>query len=140
MLISILMISHGAFSQGLLESYQMIAGENDRLDALSLDNKGIADFKERLTVTVQDKITQGKLLILCDLKGGTPFNEAYNLYLHYPDKIKVIAGMNLPMVIESGMQVSMTSDLDELYMIALNTGQTSISGIDEETADDEIDF
>lgn len=137
----IILVSHAAFCQGLLESYKMIAGENDCLSALSLDMNGIADFKERITKEVAKKVSDDPVLILCDIKGGTPFNEAYNLYLQNPEKIRVISGMNLPMVIETGMQVSNVSDLDQLYDIALNTGKESIEGINEESnKEEEIEF
>lgn len=44
---------------------------------------------------------QDEVLFLVDLWGGTPFNQANNLVEQHKDKWAIVAGMNLPMVIEA---------------------------------------
>ncbi len=49
-------------------------------------------------------------IILVDLWGGTPFNQANSLLEDHKDKWAIVAGMNLPMVIEAyASRISMES-------------------------------
>ena len=136
----LLLISHGLFASGLLDSFEMIAGKNEMISTISLTNEGIGDFSNRLKNYLVENGDK-KVLILCDLKGGTPYNEAYREYLKDPERIKVIAGMNLPMLVEAGLLISNDFNFEELYKIALEAGVTSIEGISEENIEeDTIEF
>ncbi|MGY3749250.1 PTS sugar transporter subunit IIA [Vagococcus acidifermentans] len=137
----ILLLSHGKLAAGLLDSYNMIVGENDRVSAIGLTDEGIGLFRERLQQYMADKKDR-VTLILTDIKGGTPFNEAYNLLLQHPEDIKVVTGMNLPMLIELGMKLEGQTSLSELYADVINVGKEAVSGIEElsQDTDDDIDF
>lgn len=140
-MLKILLVSHGDFCSGLLNSYEMIAGDNQQISYVKLDESGIGGFSQKLTKVVEELIEEHKVLILSDIKGGTPFNEAYNLFLKYPEKIRVVAGMNLPMLVETGLSLGGMNDLDELMNLAVMTGTNSVEGIQiEETEDEELDF
>lgn len=137
----VLLLSHGKLAAGLLDSYNMIVGENDRVSAIGLTDEGIGLFRERLQQYMADKKDR-VTLILTDIKGGTPFNEAYNLLLQHPEDIKVVTGMNLPMLIELGMKLDGQTSLSELYADAINVGKEAVSGIEElsQDTDADIDF
>lgn len=137
----IILTSHGDFAAGLLSSYEMIAGKNEKIDYVSLTNDGINDFSKKLEEKLQS-IRDDKVLILCDLKGGTPFNESYKQLLMRPNDIQIICGMNLPMLIEMGVNLDSSDDLKQLYEIGLNAGQNAIQGVNErnELNEEEIDF
>jgi len=139
--LDILLLSHGKLAAGLLDSYNMIVGENDRVSAIGLTDEGIGLFRERLQQYMADKKDR-VTLILTDIKGGTPFNEAYNLLLQHPEDIKVVTGMNLPMLIELGMKLDGQTSLSELYADVINVGKEAVSGIEElsQDTDDDIDF
>ncbi|RSU13404.1 hypothetical protein CBF27_04290 [Vagococcus acidifermentans] len=140
-MLDILLLSHGKLAAGLLDSYNMIVGENDRVSAIGLTDEGIGLFRERLQQYMADKKDR-VTLILTDIKGGTPFNEAYNLLLQHPEDIKVVTGMNLPMLIELGMKLEGQTSLSELYADVINVGKEAVSGIEElsQDTDDDIDF
>ena len=140
-MLKILLVSHGDFCSGLLNSYEMIAGVNQQISYVKLDESGIGGFSERLTNVVEELIEEHKVLILTDIKGGTPFNEAYKLFLKYPENIRVVAGMNLPMLVETGLNAAGMNQLDELMDLAIKTGTNSVEGIQiEETEEEELDF
>lgn len=142
-MLKILLVSHGDFCSGLLASYQMIVGETEGMSWIKLDELGIGAFSQKLTTFVEEAIEENQVLVLTDIKGGTPFNEAYRLFLHYPEKMRVITGMNLPMLIELGMNAKGTElgQLDGLVTLGINTGKDSIEGIQlEEIEEDVIDF
>ncbi|MBM7711180.1 PTS sugar transporter subunit IIA [Enterococcus xiangfangensis] len=124
----IIVTSHGDFCQGILDSYQMIAGENPHLRSISLTDAGIKDFSERFNKLLKEFESE-EVLILTDIKGGTPYNEAYSYYLLHEERVRVIAGMNLPMVIEIGPNLLNSSSLADLYASAIEIGQQSITGV-----------
>ncbi|MDT2598355.1 PTS sugar transporter subunit IIA [Enterococcus hulanensis] len=130
----LLVVSHGAFCQGILDSYQMIAGENKDIFAISLTDTGIQDFSERLNKQLTE-LESEDILILTDIKGGTPYNEAYKYYLSNEERIRVVAGMNLPMLIEVGLNLANTK-LNDLAEMAIEIGKNGIEGIVEEAAED----
>lgn len=122
-----ILASHGTFCTGLLDSYQMIAGRNEQLMTISLTDAGIDDFSRRFNALVDDLIETEQLLILTDIKGGTPYNVALSYFLAHNDNVRLISGMNLPMVIEAGLALQNDS-LEEVYNKALEVGQASIEG------------
>ncbi|MDT2754598.1 PTS sugar transporter subunit IIA [Enterococcus pseudoavium] len=134
-----IMTSHGDFCYGILSSYQMIAGENPDLLAISLTEAGIQEFSSQFEKQLA-ALESEELLILTDIKGGTPYNEAYKYYLSNEEHVRVVAGMNLPMVIEVGMNLS-NSSLGKLYEMAIEAGQQGIEGAaNEEDQENDLDF
>ena len=116
----------------------MIAGENKNIVAVSLTDAGIQDFVERLTDQLA-KFASDEVLILTDIKGGTPYNEAYKYYLSNEKRVRVVAGMNLPMVIELGLSLS-NSSLTALEL-AIEQGRKGITGLlEEENVEEELEF
>lgn len=132
----LLLVSHGALATGLLGSFEMIAGKNDSISAISLTDEGIGSFSTQLKQYLEERKNE-EVLILCDIKGGTPFNEAYRAFLADPKQIRVISGMNLPMLIEIGVMLQADSELEQLVEIGINAGITSIEGVVEETRNDD---
>lgn len=122
----IVVTSHGDFCHGLLESYGMIAGASEDILAISLDDKGVDDFRNRLNSLLNELISDHEVLILCDIKGGTPFNESFAFSLVNSEKVRIVSGMNLPMLIESGLLLLQSPTLDDLAQTALNAGSSSI--------------
>ena len=45
----------------------------------------------------------------------------------YPDKVKVVSGLNLAMLMESGLALNNAVDLQELVDIAIDSGIQSIT-------------
>lgn len=123
----IVITSHGELCEAILKSYQMIAGSIVNFTPIKLDDNGITDFSQRLFNTLDNLTQHEPVLVLCDLIGGSPYNEAYRYALAHPNKIKIVAGYNLPILIELGNAAETETDINKLVEIALETGVTSIS-------------
>ena len=50
---------------------------------------------------LQLKVDSEEILFLVDLWGGSPFNQANKLFEEAPEKRAIVAGLNLPMLIEA---------------------------------------
>ncbi|MFD2729003.1 mannose/fructose/sorbose PTS transporter subunit IIA [Enterococcus camelliae] len=101
-MVGIILASHGEFAKGILQSATMIFGEQKDVTAVTLmPSEGPDDVKAKMKQAVAAFDNQDEVLFLVDLWGGTPFNQANSLYEEHKDKWAIVAGMNLPMVIEA---------------------------------------
>lgn len=123
---NIVVASHGKLCEGLVDALHMMVAEPAPVVAVGLDDHGIDNFRERLVAAVDASLAQGKTLIMSDLIGGTPYNEAYALFLQHPEELRVVAGANFPMLVEVGIVAADSDDLDEVVGIALEAGRAGV--------------
>lgn len=124
--------THGEFANGILESAQMILGEdlvNGGVRAVVLKRgEGPENVIEKYKAAIADLGNPARVLFLNDLRGGTPYNAASTLAVadeHYG----IVAGVNFPMLI--GMiQEQMTDDgsatINELMQKAVDAGKDGV--------------
>lgn len=126
-MVGIILASHGEFAEGILQSSKMIFGEQEDVKAVTLmPSEGPDDFKAKMKDAISSFANQDEVLILVDLWGGTPFNQANTLLEEHKDKWAIIAGMNLPMLIEAyGARLSMESAQE----IAVNILKSAKEGV-----------
>lgn len=92
----LILISHGAFCEGLKESAEMILGEQpDIVSVPLLPEESAEDFQAKLLAEMpkEDGFT-----VFADLMGGTPANVAAKLLMQ-GQQFDLYAGMNLPMIV-----------------------------------------
>jgi mannose PTS system EIIA component len=99
----IVLLAHGGLACALRQTALDISGPISQLIAadLAVDNS-VEDFMERVQAIVMEG-GQESILFLTDLFGGTPWRVA-GILAHeerQEDKITVISGMNLAMVLEA---------------------------------------
>ena len=101
-MVGIILASHGEFAKGILQSAKMIFGEQENVQAVTLmPSEGPDDIKAKIIAALASFDNQDEVLFLVDLWGGTPFNQVNGLFEEHKDKWAIVAGMNLPMVIEA---------------------------------------
>lgn len=104
-MVGILIASHGALAAGLLDSASMIVGQPELVKAESLQPEDSPDgFLDRLSKSALELDRGDGVLVLTDLFGATPANSALHLV---SDKVEVLTGVNLPMLIEAIMNREM---------------------------------
>lgn len=112
-----------------MDAGSMIVGETNGVEVVSLIQEvGIEEFSRLLEVKVQRMVQECTgVLILCDLQGGTPFNCSLRLAMkkEYQAKLKVVAGLNLPMYIET-LLARNKKKLDELADVARESGKNGV--------------
>ena len=109
-MVSIVLASHGKFSEGILQSGEMIFGVQENVKAVTLmPDEGPDNIRAKMEGAIALFDNQDEVLFIVDLWGGTPFNQASKL-LDGKDNRAVVAGMNLPMLLEAlGGKDSMTA-------------------------------
>lgn len=99
----IILASHGRLAEGLLDTLTIFSGEPQQIRALCLlPGEEITDFMKMLEDAIQEVDTGDGVVIFCDLLFGSPCNCSARLLQDsvYAEKISVITGMNLCMVLE----------------------------------------
>ena len=100
-MVGIILATHGEFAEGILQSGSMIFGEQENVKAVTLHPSDSPEsLKERMLAAIATFDNQDEVLFLVDLWGGTPFNQANNLCGAHPNWA-IVAGLNLPMLIEA---------------------------------------
>ena len=102
-MVGVLLISHYTLAESLKETVSLIIGKKENLDILALmkDDK-IEDFTEKLKKKVSELDEGDGVLIMADMFGGTPSNASLAAYAE-DDRVAIITGFNLPLVIEAVM-------------------------------------
>lgn len=125
-MIGLIVSGHGNFASGILSSIKLIAGDQEKVIGVDFEQgKGSEELKTNIENGIKE-LDCSEILVLTDLAGGSPFNVSSLISENINDKdIKVIAGTNLPMLLE----VSLMRDgvtLDELIETAKSSGSTGI--------------
>lgn len=101
-MVGIILASHGGFADGIYQSGEMIFGKQENVAHVILKpDEGPDDIRAKMEKAIASFDDDEEVLFLVDLWGGTPFNQANNLVEQHKDKWAIVAGMNLPMVIEA---------------------------------------
>ena len=114
-MVGIILATHGNFAPGILQSAPMIFGEQPNVAAVTLQrSEGPDDVRRKMEEAVASFEDPEQVLILVDLWGGTPFNQSNGLIAGHEDKWAIVAGLNLPMLIDAYASRMMMDTAHEL--------------------------
>ena len=92
-MVGIILATHGNFATGIQQSASMIFGEQPNVAAVTLQpNEGPDDVRKKMEEAVASFEDPEQVLILVDLWGGTPFNQANGLIAGHEDTWAIVAG------------------------------------------------
>lgn len=96
-----IVLSHGSFSKGIVDSVQMLVGKQDDLAAFELSpDEPTTALSARVEAEI--KATKDEIICFTDLFHGSPFNVVVQLMRDYD--IYHITGINIPLMVEAIMQ------------------------------------
>lgn len=127
-MLDIIILTHGDLAKGFSHSCNMITGQ--KLNYIGLYEDGIGKFEEKVYKLLDEllKIKDG-VLVLCDIRGGSPFNTALRYKLEKNAKIEVVIGVNLPMILSCLDEIEGDITLQELANIAVENGKLEVETI-----------
>ena len=127
-MVGLVLASHGTFCEGLKFSCEMIAGEVSQCETCALMPGEDPDaYGERLRCAIDNVDSGDGVLVLVDIKGGTPFNQS--LMLCREKNIQIIVGTNLPMLLVVALGRNEADNLDVLTDYSLADAKDSIDVI-----------
>lgn len=126
-MIGIIVATHGNFAPGIVHTGSMIFGEQPNVTAVSLQpSEGPDDIRRKMEEAVAGFDDLDQVLILADLWGGTPFNQANGLIAGHEDKWAIVAGLNLPMLVEAYGSRPMFDSAQELAVQISKSGKDGV--------------
>ncbi|CAM3097959.1 mannose/fructose/sorbose PTS transporter subunit IIA [Leuconostoc rapi] len=101
-MVNLIVASHGDFAKGILMSGSMIFGEQENVEVVTFQpTEGPDDLDKHYQEALAKFDNDDDTLFLVDLWGGSPFNRASLLQKQDPEHKAIVAGLNLPMLIEA---------------------------------------
>lgn len=98
-LMKVIVVSHGSYARGLVDTVQMIAGKQEDLEAFGLEPEESVDtLKEKIRQSIEQASQEEEILILTDIFYGSPFNTVISLMPEYD--LYHVTGINLPLMME----------------------------------------
>ena len=126
-MIGLLVTGHANFGSGMTSSVNLIAGEQEAYRYVDfLPTYSTEDLTRELTKALEELKDCEGVIIFTDLMGGTPFNVSAQIG-HGKENIRIVAGTNLPMLVEVVMSRKFMDDLDGLVDSVLETGKEQVT-------------
>ena len=126
-MIGLLVTGHANFGSGMTSSVNLIAGEQEAYRYVDfLPTYSTEDLTRELTKALEELKDCEGVIIFTDLMGGTPFNVSAQIG-HGKENIRIVAGTNLPMLVEIVMSRKFMDGLDGLVDSVLETGKEQVT-------------
>jgi PTS system mannose-specific IIB component len=126
-MVSILLATHGDFAEGIFMTGSMLFGEQENVAAVTLQpSEGPDDLRAKMLQAIDGFESKDEVLILVDLWGGTPFNQANFIINGHEDKWAIVAGLNAPMLITA---YANRDDCETAHELAASILEDSRDGI-----------
>jgi PTS system mannose-specific IIA component len=114
------LVTHGRLADEFVAATEHVVGAQEQMRAICIGpDDDMEQRRQDIMDAVKDVNTGGGVVLLTDMFGGTPSNLAISLL--EKDKIEVIAGINLPMLIKLA-SVRRGSSLQEAVDAAKEAG------------------
>src|ERR1700747_2987927 len=98
-MIGVVVVSHGQLATELVNAAEMIVGDLPQFTAVSIGwHDDVNDAREDIAQAIDRVRAEEGVLLLTDMFGGTPSN--LRVRFRETDRLEVITGVNLPMLIK----------------------------------------
>lgn len=128
-MVGIVLVSHGGMADGMITTAEMLYPDLSQVKSLTLwpsDNPD--DFQAKLEAILKEVDTGDGAFILADLLGGTPCNRS--IYF-VGDKVRLITGLSLPLLISLLSQREDTSDIESLASDIMDDASAGMVDVNE---------
>jgi len=125
-MVGVLVATHGQLAEEFLNSAGMLVGTGEQMDSVCvLPGHPPEEFLALAEEKVEKLDTGEGVVALVDITGGTPNNTLFRLKMNH--NIRIVTGVNLPMVMYAVMERYDGMTMDELVEALLENGKTEIS-------------
>lgn len=125
-MIKVIVAGHGQYASGLYSSVKLLFGEVEQLEIIDFQQ---GDSFEDLCETMEkySKVDE-EVLILTDIPGGSPAKAAV-MTAFKVDNVRVLTGVNLPLLLECVIQKDICEDISALCTKILDSAKDAITEI-----------
>lgn len=126
-MIGLVLVTHGRLADEFLSAMVHIVGDQEQIATICIEPEDDME-KRRSDILEAVKSVEGGdgVILLTDMFGGTPSNLAISVMGEGQRHVEVIAGVNLPMLIQLA-RARQSQSLDDAVMDAQEAGKKYIS-------------
>ena len=126
-MIGLIISGHGNFASGLKTSLKLILGESHNMEYVDFEETDSIEYlRKKYYNSLKNLDNCDSILALSDLAGGSPFKTLVEIKTEIEKPMEVIAGTNLPMLLELSMSKNTSNDLYFLTESSLEIGKSGI--------------
>ena len=124
-MIGLVVATHARLAEELLLTAELIVGRLEQSEAVSIGaDASVDEARARLAAALKRVDSGDGVLVLTDMFGGTPANLALTFL---DDKVEVITGVNLPMILKLSTTRGESLGLQVVAQLVTTHGQKNIS-------------
>ena len=139
-MVGIIVCGHGNLPQEFVRAAEMVCGVQRNVYAISFQIwEDTAVIRQRYEEAIAELDCADGVLFLCDLFGGSPFNEASRLVAAHDD-YGLVTGINLPLLIDlltSRRKLDGSIPMRDLLIEIKHMARDGIASLHTEDLDDE---
>ncbi len=125
-MVGLVIATHGHLAEELVSTAEQIVGELADVATCSIDpGSSPEEIGEQMRRAVESVDSGEGVIVLADLFGGTPCNQG--LMLSRQQRVEVLTGVNLPMVLKANSLRAEKLSLPELASALARYGQKNIT-------------
>ena len=114
-MVGVLVATHGRLADEFLNSAAMLVGEGEQLESVCvLPGQSPDDFRDQVEEKLARLDSGEGVVALVDITGGTPNNTIYRVKMEKNLNVRIVTGVNLPMVMFSVLDRFDGMTMDEL--------------------------
>lgn len=138
-MIGVVLTGHGRYAYGMADSLFLTMGQQENFAAIEFTPDVTPEELSAKIRAAADSMGEDGVLILCDMAGGTPFNETIKLLPQLQREVEVLAGISLPILVEACMDRE-DKTVHELAEQLLETGRSTLMRfVPDDGQEEEID-
>lgn len=132
MTIALVIGTHGWAAEQLLKTAEMLLGEQENVAWIDfVPGENAETLIEKYQARLKELDTSQGVLFLVDTWGGSPFNAASRVVTDKENQ-DVVAGVNIPMLVETLMARDDNPSFAELVALAIETGREGVKALKSE--------
>lgn len=124
-MVGMIVTGHGKFAEGVTSSINIIAGNPANYLVVNFDGLDVDGYENDLKKALGELSDMDKIVVLCDIAGGTPFKTAVMLTSE-DERVKVVGGANVPLIVEIALSREYAEDFDAFFEDALSNSKEAI--------------
>lgn len=130
-MIGMIVATHGKMSDGIVDAAHLIIGSTENIETLSLvHGDDVQVLKDKMLDAIKVVNQDEGVIIFTDLFGASPYNQAtiaaHSLPQDLKEKVFVLTGVNLPMLLEAISQRMMGSSVEDAVSSIMREAQQSM--------------
>ena len=118
----IVIASHGPVANAMKESLQFFFNDLENVHTVTIEKDEISKFSDKVN-SILKKYKSEEVLVFVDIFYGTPFNEFARQCTELVDNFEIIAGANMPSLMEAVNYQNQNKKLVDVIDLIINAGK-----------------